>query len=1055
MAETRSALVARLAEAYDVSHVRAKSMLRAGVFYFAFVSGVTTFKSATNALYLAREGAAHLPYLYLATAFTITLVTVYVGKRLASLPAKPVLRATVLVSAILLFALSILAALDYRWSLGVLYVTGEVYATAISVLFWARLSEVFDVRSAKRVFGAIAAAGMGGAVLGGLAVRLLVDLLPSVVWCFYGVATLVAVRPLLGKESGKGVIRRRKISFVQGIRYAATDRYPLGVAFLVLLLAVQSANVDYVFRTGAVLAERGDEAALAGLFGVLNAVVGVGAIAFQALVTGQLLRRLGVFVFLSIVPVMCIAAGGWALIDAAVFLPLFVLKTIEMMGSLSLHQPGLQLLYNPMPSAMRDSIRALIDGAVKKMGGAVGGIVLLVYGAGIERTVLVVTVIGFAVLLLAWLSQLRRGYLVALSEKIGRRSGKMGVVIDPSDRSTRETLLKTLSDPDGGRVLAALDVLARHPKIDLAPHVQTLIQHPDERVRIRTIAIARDRPNPAFAPLLETVLQTDGRRATAEAARALEHVDPPTARRALMPILRAPSGAHDLGLVCAAIESLLSSEDPEEAKLADEALQRMLSHGRKGPPAERRELARLIGHLGPGPHAPRLAAYLDDPDASVRVIAVEAAAQAKDSSLPPKLLYRLFDRKARNAVIDALAAYGDEAVPLLAGTLDDRRQPLELRGHIPGILRRVGTQAAANAMLYSNVNDDAYLRHVIITETSRLRKKDPKITFERQRVEEAAMRRMRAYAHYQPISLDLVAGGKPFRLLARAVEDRVRQNLQDALRVLGLVYDQERLESAYRGFEEGNHADSVELVDGTLAGSDVRTEVLKCLEHRLPSAVPGLAKNRAFKLVEGRDVQIAMIAWETLKRLGEDPPEVREPTQGEPLMPKSIIDRVFVLEGVQLFHGLSVDDLAAVAAIVTEGNVPPRDVIYREGDPGDSMYVIVSGEVHLRRGGDPLMDLYAGDSFGQVSILDHGPRPVDAVAGDEGVEYLYLEREPFLELIADRPGVVNGLFVTLARRLRELVDLTGGQESGKRAKARASTIGRSQPSAPATTASQR
>ncbi len=157
-------------------------------------------------------------------------------------------------------------------------------------------------------------------------------------------------------------------------------------------------------------------------------------------------------------------------------------------------------------------------------------------------------------------------------------------------------------------------------------------------------------------------------------------------------------------------------------------------------------------------------------------------------------------------------------------------------------------------------------------------------------------------------------------------------------------------------------------------------------------------------------------------------------------MPKSIIDRVFVLEGVQLFHGLSVDDLASVAAIATEGHIPAGEIIYRQGDPGDSMYVIVPGEVHLPRGDDPLMDLYAGDSFGQVSILDSGPRPVTARAGDEGVDYLYLERDPFLDLIADRPGVVNGLFVTLARRRRELVDLTGGQESGKKAPARANPI---------------
>jgi CRP-like cAMP-binding protein len=162
-------------------------------------------------------------------------------------------------------------------------------------------------------------------------------------------------------------------------------------------------------------------------------------------------------------------------------------------------------------------------------------------------------------------------------------------------------------------------------------------------------------------------------------------------------------------------------------------------------------------------------------------------------------------------------------------------------------------------------------------------------------------------------------------------------------------------------------------------------------------------------------------------------------------MPKQIVDRVFVLEGVQLFHGLSVDDLAAVAAIVTEGHAEGGEIIYSQGDPGDSMFIIVSGEVRLLKDEKPLLDLYAGDSFGQVSILDHGPRPVTARAGDEGVDYLYLEREPFMDLVADRPEVINGLFVVLARRLRELVDLTGQAPHTKAEGTPSLTSGRASP----------
>jgi CRP-like cAMP-binding protein len=462
--------------------------------------------------------------------------------------------------------------------------------------------------------------------------------------------------------------------------------------------------------------------------------------------------------------------------------------------------------------------------------------------------------------------------------------------------------------------------------------------------------------------------------------------------------------------------------------------------------------ARLLGLLGRGPHARQLAAYLDDPEPSVRILAVKSAAIALDPMLPPKLVPRLNDRAIRRAVREALAAYGDDAVRLLAETLDDRRLPAHLRVHVPRILRQIGTERAAAAMLFSNVQDDAFLRYVIVEELSRLRRSDPKLKFDEGRAEEAALRRLRAYTHYRPIAKDLAWAKLPFALLRRAINDRVLQNLEAALRILGLIYDTDAMEHALRGFLKDDptaRADALELIDVSLQGSQMRAQVLQTLEVGSETSPPGghldaaeherRVLDRAFALVETRDMQLAMIAWETLRRCGHDPPDVREPSLGEPLMPKSILDRLFLLEGVQLFHGLSVDDLAAVAALTTEGHADPGAIIYREGDAGDSMSVITSGEVHLLRASQALMDLGVGDSFGETSILDKGPRPVTARAGDSGVDFLILERAPFMDLIADRPPIVNGLFMVIGRRLRQLLELTGTSPSEIRSPGNASS----------------
>jgi ATP/ADP translocase len=145
----------RVATFFELSRVRAHSFIRAAIFYFLFVGGVTALKSATNALFLVRSNPTDLPYLYLATAIAITIATAYMGRYLASYGARPILRVTLVLSGTLLALLSLLAAADVRPSFAVLYVAAEVHATAISVLFWARLGELFDVRTAKRIYGAV------------------------------------------------------------------------------------------------------------------------------------------------------------------------------------------------------------------------------------------------------------------------------------------------------------------------------------------------------------------------------------------------------------------------------------------------------------------------------------------------------------------------------------------------------------------------------------------------------------------------------------------------------------------------------------------------------------------------------------------------------------------------------------------------------------------------------------------------------------------------------------------------------------------------------------
>lgn len=1020
-----------IARSFDLSVVRARSVLRATIFHLVLVAGITAVKISTNALYLARRDPRDLPYLYLATAAVVALVTVVLGRRLAQSSAKPVLRSAILWVAVTLGLLSVAAVLDLPLALAALYVVGEAYATGLSVLFWARLGEVFDVRAQKRVFGVISAAGMVGATAAGLFARGLATVVPSVSFCFAAAISLVLIRPLLGPERAPTTVRRELNGLTDGLRYVASASFPRAVAGLVLLLSVQTAAVDFVFRTATHRFAAGNEAEMTALFGSLNAIVGVLAIAFQTALTSTLLRRAGVFAYLSIVPAFCIFVGGWAIALPTWIVPLFVLKVLEMMASFSLNQPGLQLLYNPMPPGVRGSVRAVIDGAVKKIGGAVGGVVLLVVGKNLNEPILLSVVIGVALLLLLSIRVLRPLYVSALEHKLGGREQAKIPTIDATDRATQRHLIRAMREGDAKKTLAAISVLGEVKGFDFRAHIGQLIVHPSDEVRVRAIELIGQAADPAYAPFLVSVIEAQGKHPKAMAARALMMIDPARAKAVLEPVLLRSRQVEDRGLVAAALVAFFTSpgEGAEVDPLAEHALLEMIESAKTGSTTDRRELAWVLGMLGPGRFAAKLEGLLGDPSVTVQNVALEAAIRAPDAAYVPRLIRLLSDRRLARMAKAALAAQGDSVVPELAKVMDDRRSDIQLRVQIPRVLREIGSVQAVNAMLFSNKEDDAYLRTVIVEELCRLRRLHPDLIFDRPQTQGAILRRLAGYTHYRPIAEDFAPAGPEFALLYRATADRVRQNLSAALRLLGLLVDPNTMENALAGLLKGDRtsrSDALEIIDVALGASEIRADVLSHLEPPTPASDRHRAYDRAAQLVEGKDLRLAMLAHETLRRAGHAPPPIREPTSGEPLMPKSIIDRVFLLQNVQLFRGLSVDDLTAVASLTTEGHAEPRQVIYEQGERGDALYVIISGEIHLLRSGQPLIDLHVGDSFGQTSILDGGLRPVTAKTGDEGCEFVRLERQPFMDLMADRPELMRGMFVELAARIRELIERTEG-----------------------------
>jgi len=130
------------------------------------------------------------------------------------------------------------------------------------------------------------------------------------------------------------------------------------------------------------------------------------------------------------------------------------------------------------------------------------------------------------------------------------------------------------------------------------------------------------------------------------------------------------------------------------------------------------------------------------------------------------------------------------------------------------------------------------------------------------------------------------------------------------------------------------------------------------------------------------------------------------------------LEKATALKSALLFSDLQADELLALAALCEEVEIAPGARVFTEHEPGDALYVVVTGRVAVERGDRMLAEIGEGDCFGELALLDDGPRSA-TVTAVERTELLRIVRDDFLDMLTLYPGVGRAVLEILARRLRE------------------------------------
>lgn len=135
----------------------------------------------------------------------------------------------------------------------------------------------------------------------------------------------------------------------------------------------------------------------------------------------------------------------------------------------------------------------------------------------------------------------------------------------------------------------------------------------------------------------------------------------------------------------------------------------------------------------------------------------------------------------------------------------------------------------------------------------------------------------------------------------------------------------------------------------------------------------------------------------------------------------STIEKVIVLKTVGIFAETPDEVLADVAGLLEEVHYGSGDVIFRKGDLGNSMYMIVSGKVRVHDDAYTINKLGERQVFGEMALLDPAPR-IATVTALENTHVFRLRQEAFYELLDNRGEVARGIIRVLTGYLRSWVD---------------------------------
>jgi hypothetical protein len=953
-----------------------------------------------------------------------------------------------------------------------LFMLKSQYEVLLALLFWNLANDLFNTRQSKRLFPLITAGGVIGQILGSFATPLVARwlhldnlLLVYMVTALAGAWAVHAMGnryPTLLFQQKKEGQKKTRASMIEEFKTVLPMiRSSVLVKILVVLTFMPNVVIpimNYQFNF-AVNEQFATESGLIEFFSYFRGVLNIISLVILLFV-GKLYDRFGLPVALMFHPFNYMLVFITFLFRFDAVAAMYARMSANIIRT-TINIPATAVVTGLFPESYRAMIRPFLRGTVVRIGLFLGSGLILLSDTLFHPRYLSLVAMPFV---LAWLVTpfvLKRRYAGILLDlvsdgRIDFRSldaGELGQVF--RDKEIQTSLVRRLRRETGenrlwyGRLLKSVSV----PELD-THLLAALAEEPDMQTRIGLIELLSDQAGIAAVDTFSALVETGTPELAAAMIEAGHRISPQTFAPVHLQIFestlpldvraRAAGSLYtvDPDRFDPIIEAWLTSEDTNNLRAGIIAV---------GVCRDRRFAARLKSLLS----------MSDDDDTLLLVL--ESLRSLKVTGLNPLVVLRLWDPdpRMRRAVIDVYQIEDEASLKNVIPLLGDESE------EIAGLAReKIRTADYQNSLrLVKSLSlPRKKLREALFELLSDMAIKD---------LDVFRFVQLQARTCYQLMiqanGIRMLPDGAVQHLLAGHLDERVWFNLQTTLRVLAAQDQSRRMHMIARSIfssDSRQRANSLEAMDDVLDKSLVRilaplfddmdiSERIaagrrlfpnELLEPTAPAVIADLLVSRNWvtlvltltllgqmapspdyspllqDLAEHDNSHVSLAASALLKKTPESQSGQEAVMKTATTIP--LTDKILHLKTIEIFADLSVNELAAVASVTEEASFGEREMVFREGETGDTLFLIVEGEVAVIKDCNvdkeiELDSIGPGDYFGEMALFGDDRRSA-TIRVKKDARFLTLHKQELQEIVREYPQIALHVCRVLSVRIRRL-----------------------------------